>query len=46
LPLDKIASAAVAADRNNSSFNNEQDISIGDITDQVIEEIRKRQERR
>ena len=46
LPLDKIASAAVAADRNNSSSDNEQDISIGDITDQVIEEIRKRQERR
>ena len=46
LPLDKIASAAVAADRNNSTSNNDQDISIGDITDQVIEEIRKRQERR
>ena len=46
LPLDKIASAAVASDRNNSSSNNQQDISIGDITDQVIEEIRKRQERR
>ena len=46
LPLDKIASAAVATDRNNSSSSNDQDISIGNITDQVIEEIRKRQERR
>jgi membrane protease subunit HflK len=50
LPLDQIAAASIA--RNNSesqttdSTNNLSGSGIQNLTDQVIEEIRKRQERR
>ena len=49
LPLDQIAAASSlrpSEDQNNSASNTLNPNAIEDLTDRVIEEIRKRQERR
>jgi membrane protease subunit HflK len=50
LPLDQIAAASIGRNnsesKTNDSSSNLSGSGIQDLTDQVIEEIRKRQERR
>jgi hypothetical protein len=49
LPLDQIAAASSlrpSEDQNNSASSTLNPNAIEDLTDRVIEEIRKRQERR
>jgi membrane protease subunit HflK len=50
LPLDQIAAASIGRNNSEAQANDVSGIASGtaiqDLTDQVIEEIRKRQERR
>ena len=50
LPLDQVAAASIARSNQNSEVQNDSNAlsgnAIQNLTDQVIEEIRKRQERR
>ena len=50
LPLDQVAAASIARSNQNSEAQNDSNAlsgnAIQNLTDQVIEEIRKRQERR